>query len=198
MLVLDDTGDPLPLGEGVLAALQEFSRQVVQSLSEGLQGLVNALAQAVNERHQAGYGLDGSTDRPFFVLVGGQWQVNPELFDNPEGIAASATGAPGDGQVAVAIAQLTESPLTDLNGQSVLEFYRTLISKFASKINGARSAHAAFSEVHRFLLDRRDAVSGVSLDEEMVDLMRFQQAYIAAARVIQTVDNMVAELLSRL
>jgi flagellar hook-associated protein 1 FlgK len=41
-------------------------------------------------------------------------------------------------------------------------------------------------------------VSGVSIDEELVDLMRFQQAYLAAARVIQVVDNLINDLLNRL
>ncbi len=193
-----DTNDPLPLGEGLLAALQEFGQQVIATLRQRLTALVDAFAQAVNALHQTGYGLDGSTGQPFFVFANGRWQLNPTLQNDPQKLAASATGSPGNGDMAVRIAQLSEQPLSALNGQSVLEAYRQIVGWIAARTNGVRNAHDAFSEVQRFLQNRRDMVSGVSLDEELVDLMRFQQAYLAAARVIQAVDNLVSELLQRL
>ncbi|MDT7897390.1 MAG: flagellar hook-associated protein FlgK [Armatimonadota bacterium] len=198
VVVFDDTNNAVPLGEGVLAALQEFSHTVVKSLREKLQQLLDALANAVNEFHQAGFGLDGSTGEPFFVLVSSQWQVNPALLNDPRRLAASQTGAVGDGAVAVAIARLTDTPLASLGGQTVSAFYRNLVGDLAARTNGTQNALTAFSEARRFLQDRRDAVSGVSIDEEMVDLMRFQQAYIAAARVLQVVDNLVSDLLTNL
>jgi flagellar hook-associated protein 1 FlgK len=198
VVVFDDTNNAVPLGEGVLAALQEFSHTVVKSLREKLQQLLDALANAVNEFHQSGFGLDGSTGEPFFVLVSGQWQVNPALLNDPRRLAASQTGAVGDGAVAAAIARLMDTPLASLGGQTVSAFYRNLIGDLAARTNGTQNALTAFSETRRFLQDRRDAVSGVSIDEEMVDLMRFQQAYIAAARVLQVVDNLVSDLLTNL
>jgi flagellar hook-associated protein 1 FlgK len=198
VVVFDDTNNAVPLGEGALAALQEFSRTVVKSLREKLQQLLDALANAVNEFHQSGFGLDGSTGEPFFVLVSSQWQVNPALLNDPRRLAASQTGAVGDGAVAAAIARLTDTPLASLGGQTVSAFYRNLIGDLAARTNGTQNALTAFSETRRFLQDRRDAVSGVSIDEEMVDLMRFQQAYIAAARVLQVVDNLVSDLLTNL
>ena len=198
VVVFDDTNNAVPLGEGALAALQEFSHTVVKSLREKLQQLLDALANAVNEFHQSGFGLDGSTGEPFFVLVSGQWQVNPALLNDPRRLAASQTGAVGDGAVAAAIARLMDTPLASLGGQTVSAFYRNLIGDLAARTNGTQNALTAFSETRRFLQDRRDAVSGVSIDEEMVDLMRFQQAYIAAARVLQVVDNLVSDLLTNL
>jgi flagellar hook-associated protein 1 FlgK len=198
VIVFDDTNNAVPLGEGALAALQEFSHTVVKSLREKLQNLLDALANAVNEFHQSGFGLDGSTGEPFFVLVSGQWQVNPALLSDPCRLAASQTGAVGDGAVAAAIARLTDTPLASLGGQTVSAFYRNLVGDLAARTNGTQNALTAFSETRRFLQDRRDAVSGVSIDEEMVDLMRFQQAYIAAARVLQVVDNLVSDLLTNL
>ena len=196
--VLSDTGDTLPLSEGILAALREFSQQVIQTVGNQLKAILDNLAQAINELHQSGYGLDGSTGEPFFVLVNGEWQVNPTLLNDPRKIAASATGSVGNGEIAAAIAQLAEEPIEGLNGQSVLSAYRNLVGSVASRAQGVQNAYNAFSEVHRFLQNRRDMVSGVSIDEELVDLMRFQQAYLAAARVIQVVDNLISELLNRL
>lgn len=198
VVVLEDTNDAILLKEGVLAALQEFSHEVIRRLREKLQKLLDALANAVNALHQSGFGLDGTTGDPFFVLVNNQWQVNPALISNPRRLAASRTGAVGDGAVAAAIAQLMDTPLTDLNNQTVSAFYRGVVGDIAARTNGAQSALDAFKEVRRFLQDQRDAVSGVSIDEEMVDLMRFQQAYIAAARVLQVVDNLVSDLLTNL
>lgn len=196
--VLSDTDEALPLGEGILAALREFFQQVIETVQNQLKALIDNLAQAVNELHQSGYGLDGSTGEPFFVSVNGEWQVNPVLVEDPRKLAASATGSVGNGDIAASIAELAEKPLDGLSGQSVLGAYRNLVGLVAAKTQGVQNAHSAFSEVQKFLQNRRDMVSGVSIDEELVDLMRFQQAYLAAARVIQAVDNLVNELLSRL
>lgn len=196
--VLSDTGDALPLGEGILAALKEFSQEVVQTIGDQLGAILDNLAKAVNALHQSGYGLDGSTGEPFFVLVNGEWQVNPNLLDEPRKIAASKTGSSGNSEIAAKIAQLAEEPIDSVGGQNVLDAYRNVIGTIASRTQGVQNAHRAFSEVHRFLQNRRDMVSGVSIDEELVDLMRFQQAYLAAARVIQIVDNLISELLNRL
>ena len=196
--VLSDTDETLPLGEGILAALREFFQQVLETVQSQLKALIDNLAQAVNALHQNGYGLDGSTGEPFFVLVNDEWQVNPVLIEDPRKLAASATGSIGNGEIAASIAKLAEEPLAGLNGQSVLGAYRNLVGLVAAKTQGVQNAHSAFSEVQKFLQNRRDMVSGVSIDEELVDLMRFQQAYLAAARVIQAVDNLVNELLNRL
>ena len=196
--VFSDTGENLPLGEGILAALREFFEQVLETVQSQLKALIDNLAQAVNSLHQSGYGLDGSTGEPFFVLVNGEWQVNPVLIEDPRKLAASSTGSAGNGEVAESIAKLAEEPLAGLNGQSVLGAYRNLVGLVAARTQGVQNAHSAFSEVQKFLQNRRDMVSGVSIDEELVDLMRFQQAYLAAARVIQAVDNLVNELLNRL
>lgn len=196
--VFSDTEDILPLGEGILAALREFAQQVIQTVYNQLKSLLDNLVRAINELHQTGYGLDGSTGEPFFVSVNGEWQVNPVLLDDPRKLAASATGSAGNGDIAASIAELAEKPLSGLGGQSVLGAYRNLVGTIAARTQGKQNAYEAFSEVHRFLQNRRDMLSGVSLDEELVDIMRFQQAYIAAARVIQAVDNLVNELLNRL
>ena len=195
---LSDTGNVLPLSEGILAALREFFQQILETIQNRLKAIVDNLAQAVNALHQSGYGLDGSTGEPFFVLINNEWQVNPSLINDPRKIAASATGSAGNGEIAASIAKLAEEPLDSLNGQSVLGAYRNLIGLVAARTQGVQNSYNAFSEVQRFLQNRRDVVSGVSIDEELVDLMRFQQAYLAAARVIQAVDNLVNELLSRL
>ncbi|MFN3420498.1 MAG: flagellar hook-associated protein FlgK [Armatimonadota bacterium] len=196
--VLSDTEDVLPLGEGILAALREFFQQILETVQSQLKAIVDNLAQAVNAFHQNGYGLDGSTGEAFFVLINNEWQVNPNLVNDPRKVAASATGSAGNGEIAASIAKLAEEPLDSLNGQSVLGAYRNLIGSVAARTQGVQNSYNAFSEVQRFLQNRRDMVSGVSIDEELVDLMRFQQAYLAAARVIQAVDNLVNELLSRL
>lgn len=196
--ILSDTNETLPLGEGIFASLREFAQQVIQLVRNQLQLLLDSLAQAINSLHQTGYGLDGSTGIPFFVQANGEWQVNPEILNDPRKLAASATGSVGNGEIAASIAKLAEEPLASLGGQSFLGAYRSLIGTVAAKTQGVKNAYSAFSEVHRALQNRRDMVSGVSIDEELVDLMRFQQAYIAAAKVIQVVDNIVNDLLSRL
>jgi flagellar hook-associated protein 1 FlgK len=90
--------------------------------------------------------------------------------------------------VARRIAQLRGSDAID--GE-----YRTLVAEV-----GVRSQEARRQVAYQELLAdqvrlRREATSGVSLDEEMTNMIRFQHAYDAAARMVRTVDEMVRTLL---
>ncbi|MDR7568932.1 MAG: flagellar basal body rod C-terminal domain-containing protein, partial [Armatimonadota bacterium] len=95
---------------------------------------------------------------------------------------------PGNGLVALQIAQLRGSE--DLDG-----LYRMLVTEV-----GVRAQEADRQVVYRGLLTdqlrlRREATSGVSLDEEMTNMLRYQHAYEAAARMVRTVDEMIRTLL---
>lgn len=190
--VLEDTGEPLQVGEGRLGALRDLAREALAEFAQGLERWLEGLLRTVNALHTRGYGLEGSTGLPFFVQEGQEWRVNPELWAQPERIAASETGAPGDGRIAAAIGRLAEEEPGPLQG------YTAWVGRVAGRVRAARTTAEALEEVHRSLSNRRDALSGVSLDEEMVDLMRFQQAYTAAARVLQAVDQLLSTLLQRL
>jgi flagellar hook-associated protein 1 FlgK len=89
------------------------------------------------------------------------------------------------------LAQLADKPLAALGNQTLLESYGQTVAEFGQALNGTNTQLANQQLVERMLLRQRDAVSGVSLDEEMTDLIKFQRAFEASARLITTIDDML-------
>jgi flagellar hook-associated protein 1 FlgK len=114
--------------------------------------------------------------------------VDTGVLNNVKIIAAAQTPDPSDNTNALALADLGDTPLID--GITLGEFYNTLVSGV-----GLESQRSADLAQHQKLLlteveNQREALSGVSLDEEQVDLIRFQQAFTAAANLIRVADEM--------
>jgi flagellar hook-associated protein 1 FlgK len=206
--------------EGLLEARDELLTEYRSRLDE----LVKNIAEAVNRQHRAGAGIDGSTGLDFFsfdvqrpsVTI----KVTDTILNDTKKIAAAtpvrdpesgelvldpATGEPvppppGDGSNALLIAQLKNG--WDKNGDGTIDVV------FADQYNswvadlGVKGQEAARMVDNQELLtsqldSRRQAVSSVSLDEEMANMVRFQQAYNAAARLITAVDDMLDILINR-
>jgi len=151
----------------------------------------------VNAVHSGGYGLDGTTGRSFFQGSGARdIRVDPALLADPRAVAASATGAVGDGGVALAIARIRDEAVLD--GSTIGEAYRSFVSRTGADAATATQRFEAQDQVHAQLSLQQQSVSGVSLDEEMADMVRFQQAYNASARVLTSMDEMLSVLIERL
>ena len=123
----------------------------------------------------------------------GSITANEDLINNPWLLAASKTGAPGDNQAAIAISELNETGV--LNGDTHGDYYRTVISHLGTE--AARIGR--FADVNQKLLQEfnsmREEISGVSLDEESINLIRFQQSFQASARLISTLDQLMATII---
>jgi flagellar hook-associated protein 1 FlgK len=119
---------------------------------------------------------------------------NPNLAN----IAASSSAtAAGDNSVALAIAALQDKrPLvsgggaTMLDGLSISEYYNRMVTNVGSAVNSADTLMQSQESVISQLTAQQDAVAGVSLDEEMTNLIEFQKSYQAAAKVVTTVSEM--------
>ncbi|MEW6187356.1 MAG: flagellar basal body rod C-terminal domain-containing protein [Thermodesulfobacteriota bacterium] len=113
-------------------------------------------------------------------------------------IAASGTlaGVPGDNSNALLLAGLVSQNLAPLEASTLTEYYQTLVAEIGLKSQAASETLEFSENFLNNLSDRRDSISGVSLDEEAANLIRFQQAYQAAARLIRTADEMFEALMS--
>lgn len=121
--------------------------------------------------------------------------VNATLKDDPLKLAASADNTPGNNATALAIARLHENGLSSLNGLTLSQAYEDTVLEVASHIRNAEIDAEAAGSVSETLRAQRDALSGVSLDEEAVALLRYQQSYQGAARLIAAVDEMMQTIL---
>jgi len=130
-------------------------------------------------------------------------QVNPDLFKDPSSVAAGfgengRAANPGNGDAASAIASIR-------NNQVMVGRFATFDDYFANTIGnialmGEQSGRALSTEnqVMNYLKNLRESISGVNLDEELANMIRYQKGYEAAARYISTVNSMLDTLLNRM
>ena len=154
------------------------------------------MINAVNGEHRTGYGLNGATGLDFFAgSDASDIEVDPAILADANNIAAAAApNAPGDGSRALDIAQLANQPLTS-QGATINGFYSTMVALVGMEVRQADAASRNQDVLLGHLRERRDALSGVSLDEEAIKLISAQRAYEAAARVITAMDEMLDQLI---
>lgn len=102
----------------------------------------------------------------------------------------------GDGSNAIAIAQLKQKNFFNDGQSSFNDFYNEIVTEVASKSKKFETEKSYSSSLLTQLDAKRAELSGVSLDEELANLIRFQHAYNAAAKVITTVDEMLDKIIN--
>ena len=122
--------------------------------------------------------------------------VNALVSENIGFVAAALSTSPDDGSNAVRMVDLRSTTLDALGGLSMEEYYQSMISDLGieSSVAGSRSEGAgAYRES---LLAERESISGVNMDEEAINLMRYQRAYQAAAHYITIIDELLQTMLN--
>ncbi len=200
-LVWENSGVTIKNVNGRLKGLIDSRDHIVPRYLGELDRLALEIIRQVNALHNSGYGLDGSTGLDFFDTTftdAANIRLNPELAQDPAKIAASATGEVGDNVIALAIQDLRNHRIMQDNTATMNDYYNALIGKLGVEAHQAQS----FSENHELLvhqvLNARQSVQGVSLDEEMTNMVKCQHAYDAAARVITVMDEALDMVILRM
>jgi len=183
------------LTSGKLAGLVSLDTSIAGSggyLSE-LDTLASSLISAVNTQQAAGYTLNGSAStQAFFTGTdASSIAVNSALTADSSLIAASgAPNEPGNGDNALAIANLRGS--TSIDGA-----YQSLVTEIGSDSREAQRNADVAQTLSDAVENKRESVMGVSIDEEMANLVRFQRGYQASARVMNAMDDVLQTLIER-
>lgn len=204
--VLSQTGGDVTshLSGGALAGVLEVrDRDVAQALTD-LDTFAFDVASAINTQHAAGFGLDGVDGRVLFELpatsagAAAAIRVDADIAADPSRLAAASSLAalPGDSSNATLLAGLAELPAS--GGRTPAQAYARIVGSI-----GTRKAEAANTLANREAMTAqiaqvRESISGVSLDEEMVNLTKYQRAFEAASRVLVTADKLLEELINTL
>jgi flagellar hook-associated protein 1 len=122
--------------------------------------------------------------------------VSAPVAADPRMLAAAGNLSPGDNSMALAIAGLDSRSLDALGGLSLTQTYDTLVTTVASSVSASKTIAEGSAVVRETLEAQREALSGVSLDEESVNLIKQQRAFEGAARIISTVDEMLQTVLN--
>jgi flagellar hook-associated protein 1 FlgK len=150
---------------------------------------LSAMAQSLTDSVNGIYGASG-TD--FFTYGTGASGL-PELKLNEPAISSTSLvgglGGQSDNTLALRIA--------DLRGGDADKRYLQLVTRMGNEVAQAQRSEATAQVLTDNLKDRRESVSGVSLDEEMTNIIRFQRAYQASARAMSTTDEMLDTLINR-
>ncbi|MCC6903413.1 MAG: flagellar hook-associated protein FlgK [Polyangiaceae bacterium] len=209
-LLVAQTGPPAmdvtaSLSGGSLAAIKEVRDSDLGSMATQLDQFAWDLAAAVNAQHAAGFGLDGVGGRALFSIsatptgAARSIALDAQMLGHPERLAASslATTLPGGSDNAVALAGLSAQKLFTGNTRTASGAWSDLVGDVGSRVARARSETELRQGVQAQVDSLRESLSGVSLDEEMVSLTKYQHAYDAAAKVLATVDELLRELLDK-
>ena len=109
---------------------------------------------------------------------------------------SGVSGEIGNNTVAVQLAQLANKRHASLSSQTFSEFYNASIATMGQDLASATAQVTDQDAVQDMLVRQRDSISGVSLDEEMTDLVKLQRAFQASARFINTVDELMEVVIS--
>lgn len=123
-------------------------------------------------------------------------EIDPGVSADPRRIAASLSGETGDGTNAGRFAALSETGSALLSGKTLVDFHAAMINDLAVTTASARTSGEATDAIYNALVAQREAVSGVSLDEEAINLTRYEKAYEGAARFVSVLDQLSDELLA--
>jgi len=218
--MLEGTELEVPIGNGILKGLLESrgvenetgnTNNIVSVLKKQLNTLVQTLVNEVNSLHRQGKTLDNPPQdgQDFFVAINpkkplemGNIKLNP-IFSESNGlnyIVASKDGAPGDNTIALKMANLRHVPFIADAGNilSMDDYYRSIILDIGTKGSEAESITESQAKLVQSADSNRQAISGVSLDEEMSNMMKFKFAYDASSRVINVIDEMIATIINRM
>jgi flagellar hook-associated protein 1 FlgK len=198
-VILGGLGRPIGPPGGKIAGLLECRDTLIPDYIDRLNTLARAIVENVNEVHRLGYGLDDMSGRDFFDpdgITAATISVSEFIVTDVSLIAASTDGSPGNSDNALAIAALRSQGIIGDDGSNVDEYYSSLIGSLGLQSSRAARARESQEVLLQEIDNRRESVRGVSIDEEMTDLLAAQHAYQAAARLLTTVDELLVSLMS--
>jgi flagellar hook-associated protein 1 FlgK len=192
------SGMRLELDGGSLSGTVAASNGAVAGLRQNLDNLAKAMITQVNDIHRGGYDLKGATGQDFFTGTdAASLRVAQALQDDPALIQASGdASARSDNQVALALAQLASAPQASLNNQTFAQNLAGIVSGVSESLASVNSDLDNQKVVADTLQKQRDSVSGVSMDEELTSMVKFQKAFEASAKLITIIDEMLDTVLS--
>lgn len=194
------------LSGGKLDAIQEVRDKDLVAIGKDLDNLAWSVGNALNAQHATGYGTDGVTGRPLFAMsatadgAARAITLDPAMEGHPERVAASSSAAtlPGGSGNALALASLADQDIAGGGTRTAAEAWSDLIGSVGVRVADAKRNAETRGDIHAQNEAARQAQSGVSLDEEMVALTQYQRAYEANAKVLNTVDELLRELMNRI
>ena len=191
--VVDSSGAAVTssLTGGDLGGLITARDTNLPSYLQQLDTLASGFAKAVNNAQASGYDLSGNPGGALFTVpssVTGSAAAIILRTTNGSAIAASSDGSSGSNGNVAALTAVQSSPLPQ--GASPTDSFAAIVNAVGNDTSQANTQSTAIQASLTQLTNQQNAVSGVSIDEESSNLIRYQQAYEAAAEVVTTIQSL--------
>jgi len=180
-----DWPQELTAPKGKLGALLELVEPggTIESFRAELNGFAESLANAVNTIHTKGGGP------VFFTYEAGKGAATLGVAVTAAEVETASNGSAGGNDIATAIGAL--------RGGAVDRSYASFVTRVGTEMNEAKNGETNAQALLNAVEERRESASGVSLDEEMTNLQRFQRGYEASARAMTALDEALDVLINR-
>jgi flagellar hook-associated protein 1 FlgK len=192
--------------KGEIGGTLQVRDVMVDSYLSKLDEMASNLATQVNTLQQNGFGMDNSTGNNFFTpaaSVSGYSALISVAITDPNKIAAadaditSPTSGTGNNANALKIAGLASTPISSSEGTiTISSFYNALLGNVGVGVQDAQHAKDLSDSVLAQLSNLRESHSGVSLNEEMTNLIKYQKAFEGSAKMISTASEMMDTVLN--
>jgi len=192
-------GSQVTVRSGEMAALMLVRDEVIPELINNLDEFTTGLVENLNAIHVNGYGLDGSSGNYFFdpnTTGAKDISLSAEVLQSTDKIAASSDGTPGNNDIALEIYGLQNELVMENSTTTIGGYYGAIVAEMGALKQSAQDELNQGEIKMQQLENWQTSVEGVSIDEEMANLVRYQQAYTAIAKFLATTDEMITTLLA--
>lgn len=202
--IVDGT-DSFPVLNGSLAGAHDTDLAIA-STSARLDTFADTLRTQFNAIYATGTNSAGVTGAPFFAVpvlpatsttaIG--LSLDAAIAADPNTIASGTSGLSGDGTLAAQLSALRDTKIAGLGNMTMGNFYSTLVSDIGRQTATAQDTVDTQTAVNTQIDAQISSTSGVSMDDEMANLLRFQRAYQAAAKALSVFDQMSETIIGML
>ena len=185
---------------GEIGGMIEVRDTSIPAFQAKLDQLAFDLVDQINTQHSAGFGLDGVDNRNFFEPLAGvngaaaALTLRTGLTTDEIAASSTAAGLPGNNENALALSGLRSANL-GATSDTASEGFASFVGQIGTATANALSEAAVGADELASLQAMKESAEGVSTEEEMVHLIQFQRAFQANAKVLRTVDELLAELM---
>jgi flagellar hook-associated protein 1 FlgK len=184
---------------GRLGGMIEMNDVTLTGYINDLNVLADGIVSGVNARHALGFDADGLVGGPFFAALPAgarNMSVSAAIIADSRKVAASSVGTGIDGENARLMAALRDELLMNGATETFGDNYVSLVGRYAWDVKAVDSAVDRNTAAWNQLASQREGALGVSLDEEIMNLVKYQFGYNAAGKLAKTANEMLDVLMS--
>ena len=183
--------------KGKLAGFLEVRDDKVVNYLSDLDSLAASIIAEVNAQHQSGYDMGHNLGGVFFepATAAGDMRVSSDIAEDVNKIAASET-VNDDGGNAELIGAIKDKLVMNGGTSTFNSYYASFVGKIGQDLADEERGLDHHTDIMNQLINKREGISGVSIDEEMINLARYQLGYNSAARLCNVADELIDTLLN--